>query len=184
MDILYKDLEKVLLTEKQLQKRLVTLGQEITTYYSREKLAALTVICITNGSIIFTADLIRQIGLPLHMDSMRVSSYHGGSRPVSEPEIIANIRLSLKGQHVLVLDDILDTGHTLTKVKSALSTQQPASVKIGVLLDKKERREVPIEADFIGFDIPNEFVVGYGLDYQEKYRNLPCIGVLKPQLIG
>jgi len=182
MHPLINDLEKILVTEEQIQMRIAELGAEIENTYREMGVEELSVIAITNGSIFFTADLMRKINLSTRLDCVRVSSYQDETQPVDEPEIIDNIRLSIHGRHVLMIDDILDTGRTCTKIVEALKTKEPASIKTCMLLDKKGRRDVPFEADYVGFTIPNEFVVGYGLDFAEHYRSLPCIGVVKAEL--
>lgn len=173
------DLDKVLVSEAEIKARLAELGHQITSDYSGKELA---VIAIINGAIIFVADLIRQIRMPVQLDCIRVASYRDETRPVQAPEIIDRIRLNLKGIHVLLIDDILDTGQTLSKITEVISEMKPASIKTCVLLDKDTPRAVDFMADYIGFRIPDSFVVGYGLDFAERYRQLPCIGVLKPQL--
>ncbi|OHE71406.1 MAG: hypoxanthine phosphoribosyltransferase [Verrucomicrobia bacterium GWC2_42_7] len=177
-----RSLSKILISESDIQLRLKSMGQEIIQYSKSAGIDELTVISITNGSIVFTADLIRQIDLPLKLDCIRISSYQSSCSAVTEPKVIHTIRLDIQGKHILLLDDILDTGKTLRCVKDLLNALNPASLKVAVLLDKKERREVKMEADFVGFNIPNEFVVGYGLDFAEYYRNLPCIGILAKEL--
>lgn len=173
------DLEKVLVDENAINKRLGELAEEISrTYHGKE----LAVIAIINGAIIFVADLIRKLDLPLQLDCIRVSSYRDETKPVQKPEIIDRIRLDLGDLHVLLIDDILDTGHTLAHVTEIIRSVGPASLKTCVLLDKTEKRSVNFEPDFVGFQIPDQFVVGYGLDFAERYRHLPCIGVLKPGL--
>jgi len=173
------DLDEVIIEEAAISRRLKQLGQEISNEYKGRELV---VISIINGAIIFTADLIRQIRVPIQLDCIRVSSYRDDTAPVQAPEIIGSIRLELKGADVLLIDDILDTGNTLSRVSEIISSMGPASLKTCVLLDKKTRRSVEFEADFVGFKIPDEFVVGYGLDFAERYRQLPCIGILKPEL--
>ncbi|HCJ12065.1 MAG: hypoxanthine phosphoribosyltransferase [Verrucomicrobia bacterium GWF2_51_19] len=173
------DLERILLTNEQIQTRLKELGATITAYYRQRDVNTITLVCITNGSIVFVADLMRYFDMHVRLDSMRISSYLEGTSASRKPQLAADISLDIRNEHVLVLDDILDTGHTLTKVLDVLGGKAPASVEVCVLLDKKERREVPIQANFVGFEIPNAFVVGYGLDFDQKYRNLACIGVLK-----
>ncbi|ADE54632.1 hypoxanthine phosphoribosyltransferase [Coraliomargarita akajimensis] len=174
-----EDLDKILVSEDAINKRLVELGQEITQAYQGREVA---VIAIINGAVIFVADLIRQINLPVQLDCIRVSSYRDETRPVQEPEVIDRIRLDLKGVDVILIDDILDTGNTLAKITKEIEAMQPASLKTCVLLDKQTPRKVDFNADYVGFEIPDEFVVGYGLDFAERYRHLPCIGVLKPEL--
>jgi hypoxanthine phosphoribosyltransferase len=171
------DLQSVLVTEEQIAARITALGKEIADAYP--EVEELTVIAIVNGALFFAADLIRSIPLPVKFDCMRVSSYRNDTQPVQEPEIIDKVRLDLENQHVLILDDILDTGHTCARVIEEINKLNPASVRFGALLEKRGRREVAVQADFIGFVIPDEFVVGYGLDFAERYRQLRCIGVLK-----
>ncbi len=173
------DLDSILVTEEEIKARLKELGAELNEAYEGRDLA---VIAIINGAIIFVADLIRELNLSLQLDCVRVSSYRDETRPVQEPEIIDKIRLDLEGKDVLIIDDILDTGNTLNRVCEIFTAMKPASLKTCVLLDKKATRSVEFEADFVGFHIPDEFVVGYGLDFAERYRHLPCIGVLKTEL--
>lgn len=172
------DLEKVILDEATIQARLKELGAEINAAYQGRELA---VIAIINGAVIFVADMIRELNLALQLDCIRVSSYRNSTAPVQTPEIIDRIRLDIEGMDVLLIDDILDTGNTLSKVSTVLQSMHPASLKTCVLLDKQVRRSVDYEADFVGFEIPDEFVVGYGLDFAGRYRQIPCIGVLKAE---
>ncbi|PXA05755.1 hypoxanthine phosphoribosyltransferase [Coraliomargarita sinensis] len=174
-----EDLDTILVDEAALKSRLTELGREINATYEGKELA---VIAIINGAIIFVADLIRELNLSIQLDCIRVSSYRDETRPMQEPEIIDKIRLDLKDVDVLLIDDILDTGKTLSRVCQIFRKLQPASLRTCVLLDKQTTRSVDFEADFVGFQIPDEFVVGYGLDFAERYRQLPCIGVLKPEL--
>lgn len=175
----HPDLERILVTEAAIKQRLIVLGAEISKLYGADEL---TVIAVVNGAVFFTADLLRQIKTPVRLDCIRVSSYRNSTRPVGPPRILDSLQLDLEQRHVLLIDDILDTGRTLSVVVAEIQKRKPASVRTCVLLDKKVRREVPLEADFVGFPIPDQFVVGYGLDFAERYRNLPCIGVLKPGL--
>jgi hypoxanthine phosphoribosyltransferase len=174
------DLESILVTEQEIRERVQVLGREITQAY--EHADEITIIAVINGALLFTADLIRHIDMPVRIDCMRVSSYRNDTSPVQEPNIIDMLRLDLEDQHVLIIDDILDTGHTAKRVIREIKKLKPASVKFGALLEKEGRREVETQPDFVGFNIPDEFVVGYGLDFAERYRQLPCIGVLKPEL--
>lgn len=173
------DIDKVLVDEATIRARLKELGAEINQTYEGRDLA---VIAIINGAIIFVADLIRELNIPLQLDSVRISSYKDDTKPVQAPEVIDKIRLDLKGIDVLIIDDILDSGATLANVTKMFQEMEPASLRTCVLLDKKTTRSVDFEADFVGFRIPDEFVVGYGLDFAERYRQLPCIGVLRPEL--
>jgi hypoxanthine phosphoribosyltransferase len=172
-------LESVLVSEADIKKRLRKLGAEITNLYGNEEI---TVISVINGAILFTADLLRHIDNPVRLDCIRVSSYRNETKSTGKPQILGNLSLDLANRHVLLIDDILDTGKTLSMIVGMIKKLQPASVRTCVLLDKRGRREVEFEADFVGFQIPDKFVVGYGLDFAERYRNLPCIGVLKPHL--
>jgi hypoxanthine phosphoribosyltransferase len=173
------DIDQIIVDEETIKKRLKELGEEINRTYEGRDLA---VIAIINGAIIFVADLIRELRIPIQLDCVRISSYRDEAKPVQTPEVIDKIRLDLKGIDVLVIDDILDSGSTLARVTEMFKAMQPASLKTCVLLDKNTTRSVPFEADFVGFRIPDEFVVGYGLDFAERYRQLPCIGVLRPEL--
>lgn len=175
------DLDKVLVTEEQIRLRIRELGHEINQCYAGcgDELVAL--IAIINGAIVFTADLIRQLRLNMELDCVRVSSYRDATSPQTDPQILDHIRLNIEDRHVLLIDDILDTGSTLHRVVAELRHRRPKSIRTCVLLDKHARRTVHFEADFVGFRIPDEFVVGYGLDFAERYRHLPCIGVLKPE---
>jgi len=173
-----KHLDHVLVTPSAIKRRIASLGEKLNTDYANKDMM---VVAIVNGALIFTADLLRQLSSPLRLDCLRASSYHDGTKAVGEPRIVDQMKLDVRGQHVLLVDDILDTGKTLAAVAGLIKAKGAASVKTCVLLDKKARRMVPFEADYVGFEIPNEFVVGYGLDFNERYRNLPCIGVLKPK---
>jgi hypoxanthine phosphoribosyltransferase len=173
------DIDRILVDEITIKNRLKELGQELNEAYEGRDVA---VIAIINGAIIFVADLIRELSIPLQLDCIRVSSYRDNTKPMQEPEVIDKIRLELKDRHVLIIDDILDSGNTLSRVSQMFQAMEPASLKTCVLLDKKTKRSVDFEADFVGFRIPDEFVVGYGLDFAERYRQLPCIGVLRPEL--
>ncbi len=183
MHHLRNDLDKILVSEDQIKTRIIELGREISdAYRNLGEDEAVAVIAITNGAIVFTADLIRHLEVNMELDCVRVSSYRDSATSDQEPEIIDHVRLNLQDRHVLLIDDILDTGSTLAKVVDSLNKLGPRSIRTSVLLDKKARRTVQFNADFVGFYIPDEFVVGYGLDFAERYRHLPCIGVLKPEL--
>jgi hypoxanthine phosphoribosyltransferase len=173
------DLDGILVTETAIKRRLKKLGADISAAYGKEEI---TVVAIINGAILFTADLLRQIANPIRLDCIRVSSYRNDTRSRGKPQLLHSLSLDITDRHVLLIDDILDTGKTLAVVVDLIKKLNPASVRTCVLLDKKGRREVEFEADFVGFQIPDRFVVGYGLDFAERYRNLPCIGILKPHL--
>ncbi|MGI6450244.1 MAG: hypoxanthine phosphoribosyltransferase [Desulfitobacteriia bacterium] len=173
-----KDIAKVLITEEELKKRVAELGEEITKEYQGKELL---VIGIFKGAVPFLADLIRQIKIPLRYDFMAVSSYGASTKSSGAVRILKDLDTSVEDKHVLIVEDIVDSGLTLKYLKENLARRHPLSLKIATLLDKPERREVDVHPDYNGFKIPNEFVVGYGLDYNEVYRNLPYVGVLKPE---
>jgi hypoxanthine phosphoribosyltransferase len=170
-------LKRVLFCEEEIAARLDQLADEITEDYRGKELS---VLAILNGSLIFMADLLRRIPLPLQLDCLLVKSYHGGTESTGQVEFDRTALPDIDGRHVLLLDDILDSGHTLAAIIDTIrSAARPESLKSCVLLRKLKKRSRPVEADYVGFDIEDEFVVGYGLDYREQYRNLPLIGVLK-----
>ncbi|MDQ6623772.1 MAG: hypoxanthine phosphoribosyltransferase [Verrucomicrobiota bacterium] len=176
-----EDLERILFKEETIHARLDEIAAQITRDYRD---LDLTVVAILNGSLIFMADLLRRIPLPLKLDCLSVASYHGGLQTSGEL-IFRQVALpDIAGRHLLILDDILDSGLTLAAVRDKLQTAGPLSVRACVLLQKKKTRLRTVDADYAGFDIEDEFVVGYGLDYMERYRNLPCIGVLRKELIS
>ncbi len=175
----HADLENVLVSEIAIKRRLRKLGTEISSLYGNEEITAIAII---NGSILFAADLLREIKNPVRLDCIRISSYRNETKSAGKPQILHSLTLDLSNRHVLLVDDILDTGKTLALVVQTIKKLRPASVRTCVLLEKKGRREVDFEADFVGFRIPDKFAVGYGLDFAERYRNLPCIGVLKSHL--
>lgn len=177
---MFEDIAEVIVTEKQIAERVAILGQEISELY--RDAGELTIIAVVNGALIFTADLIRNISVPVRVDCMRVSSYREHHRPGREPEIIDMVRLDLRDRHVLVIDAILDTGHTAQKVIKEISKLKPRTLRFAVLLEKAGRREVPPKPNFVGFEIMDQIVIGYGLDFAERYRNLPFIGSLQPDL--
>lgn len=175
------DLARVLFDEKTILARLDEIAAEITRDYRDREL---TVVAILNGSLMFMADLLRRIPLPLKLDCLSVASYHGGIETTGEL-IFRQVALpDIAGRHLLILDDILDSGLTLSAVCEKLQTARPASVRVCVLLQKKKTQLRTVRADYVGFEIEDEFVVGYGLDYMERYRNLPRIGVLRSELIA
>lgn len=175
----HKDLAEILVSEAQIKTRLATLAAEVDKTYAGQEITAIAII---NGALLFTADLLRLINRPVRLDCVRVSSYRNATSAVTEPQLRSSLTIDIENRHVLLIDDILDTGKTLAMVVNLIGALKPASVRTCVLLDKRGRREVPFDADFVGFEIPDRFVVGYGLDFAERYRNLPCIGVLKPAL--
>ena len=178
---LHQDIAKVLVDEVSIRKWVRELGDVINREYARKDLLLVSVL---KGSIIFMADLIRAITIPHEIDFMATSSYGAGTTSSGVVRILKDLNSSIEGRNVVVVEDIIDSGHTLSYLLRILQERRPASLRIMTLLDKPERREVDIHVDWVGFSIPNEFVVGYGLDYDEIYRNLPFIGVLKPGVYG
>ncbi len=176
-----RNILEVLQTQEALRARVAQLGAEITRDYAGK---APVIISVLRGSYIFMADLTRCIDLPCTVDFMSVSSYGAGTSSSGQVKIIKDLSESIEGRDLIIVEDILDSGNTLYYLRDVLLARKPASVKICTLLDKPERREKPIHADYVGFEIPNAFVVGYGLDYAESYRNLPYIGILKPEVYG
>lgn len=176
---LHEDVERVLIDTETLQDRIRELGQIITQTYAGEDLLLLSVL---KGSFIFMADLIRSIQIPHEIDFMATSSYGKGTSSSGVVQIVMDLSQPIEGRNVLIVEDIIDSGYTLSYLRRILNERQPNSLRIMTLLDKPDRREVDIAVDWVGFSIPNEFVVGYGLDYGELYRNLPYIGVLKPSV--
>jgi hypoxanthine phosphoribosyltransferase len=174
----YRDiLAEVLVPEDRLQARIAELGAQISRDYAGQDLL---LVCILRGGVMFLTDLMRRLTVPHAIDFMAVSSYGAGARESSgQVRINFDLNQSIEHRHVLVIEDIVDTGHTIAAVLEILATRRPASLKVCTLLDKSERREVAVPIDYIGFDIPNKFVFGYGLDLDEYYRNLPFIGVVK-----
>lgn len=178
---MHQDVEKILYTEEELKQRVAELGAQITRDYQGKNLVVASVL---RGSYIFMADLTRAIELPLSVDFMAVSSYGAGTTSSGQVEIKKDLSDPIEGKDLLIVEDILDSGNTLYYLMDVLQARKPASIRICTLLDKPERRAKPITATYTGFTIPDAFVVGYGLDYAERYRNLPYVGILKPSVYG
>ena len=172
-------IEKVLITEEQLQARIRELGEELTREYADKDPI---VVGVLKGVVVFYADMVRQLKIPCQMDFMCISSYSGTST-TGNMIVRKDVSADIKGRHVLILEDIFATGNSLDFVVKHLQSKEPASLKICTLLDKPERRKagITLQCDWTGFVVPNEFVVGYGLDFNEHFRNLPYVGVLKPE---
>lgn len=175
------DLDRILFHETTILSRLDELAAQISKDYREREL---TVIAVLSGSLMFMADLLRRIPLPLKLDFLSVASYHGRAETSGEVLFKQVALPDVKDRHILILDDILDSGHTLAAIREKLQTAAPRSIRVCVLLSKKKRRERQVDADYVGFEIEDEFVVGYGLDFMESYRNLPYIGVLRKELIA
>ena len=173
-----KEVERILITETQLARRVKSLAQEVEAdFRGRETV----VVSLLSGTVMFLADLIRHLNLPLRLDFIGVSSYGAGTES-GELVFTKELRIDVRGRDVLLVDDILDTGKTLSRVLPKLKALKPRRIKTCVLLDKAERRVEKIQADYVGFEVPDFFVVGYGLDFAERYRNLPFVGVLHPHI--
>ncbi|WP_020472882.1 hypoxanthine phosphoribosyltransferase [Zavarzinella formosa] len=166
---------RVLITPEQIQQRIDEVARDIAKSYQGQ---SITIVGVLTGCIVFLADLIRRLDLPLKIALVQASSYRGKATTAGTLHIQDDLLPELKGRHILLIDDILDTGTTMKHMVGHLQTLGVASVRTAVLLHKRERQQVAIEPDFVGFNIPNEFVVGYGLDYDDEYRNLPYIGIL------
>lgn len=173
---MYDDLEKILITKEQLRQRIEELGKQLDKdYQGKEPI----MICVLNGSVIFYSDLVRAMKEPVRLSFITLSSYGDGTETMGTVKVVSDLRVDIAGKDVVIVEDIVDSGITLTNLVKMLNERHPASVKIITLLDKYKNRRVPFEPDYYGFKIENEFVVGYGLDYAQKYRNLPEVGVLK-----
>jgi hypoxanthine phosphoribosyltransferase len=176
---MHPDLEKVLFTEEDIQRAVAQIGAQLSTEYSGKNPLF---ICILKGAVMFMADLVKQVTIPMEMDFMAVSSYGDSSRSSGVVRIMKDLDRPVEGRHVVIVEDIVDTGLTLAYLKDLLIRRHAESVKVAALFDKPEGRKMEITPDYYGFTVPNEFIVGYGLDYAEQYRNLPYVGVLKPDI--
>ena len=178
-DNMKEDVLRVLLSEDEIREKVRELGGKITADYKNSNLMLVPVL---KGAVVFLADLMRQIDVPAEIDFMVVSSYGSGVKSSGVVKIVKDLDVPLAGKDILIVEDILDSGLTLSYIKELLESRGPRSIRIATLLDKPSRRKVDLQADYIGFSVPDEFVIGYGLDYDEKYRNLPYIGILKPEV--
>ncbi|MBM4431334.1 MAG: hypoxanthine phosphoribosyltransferase [Chloroflexi bacterium] len=178
MPTLDDDVAEILITEKQIRARTKELGQQISSDYKGKDLL---LICVLKGAVTFLADLMREISIPHAIDFMAISSYGDSTESSGVVRILKDLDSSIVGRHVLIVEDIIDTGRTLNYITQNLRTRHPKSVRICTLLSKPSRREIDIPLDYVGFEIPNKFVIGYGLDFAEVYRSLPYIGVLKKE---
>lgn len=177
--IMENDVKEILFTEEKLAKKVEELGRKISKDYPGEEL---TVVGILKGSNIFMGDLIRKISIPITIDFMVVSSYGQSTESSGIVKVLKDLEHSIEGKNILIVEDIIDTGLTLDYLKENLLRRKPKSLKICTLLDKPGRRQVDLKIDYIGFEIPDQFIVGYGIDYAEKYRNLPYVAVLKEEV--
>ncbi|WIW71351.1 MULTISPECIES: hypoxanthine phosphoribosyltransferase [Anaerosinus] len=174
-----KDIQEVLLDEETLAKRIKEMGEQISKDYEGKEVI---VIGILKGSVIFVADLVREVTVPVSFDFMAVSSYGNRTTTTGTVRILKDLDYDIEGKHVLIVEDIIDSGVTLSYLIEHLAGRKPASLKLCTLLNKPERRKVEVKVDYIGFTVPDAFLVGFGLDYAEKYRNLPFIGILKEEI--
>ncbi|MEQ2519174.1 hypoxanthine phosphoribosyltransferase [Ruthenibacterium sp. CLA-JM-H11] len=174
-----EDVLRVLLSEEEIHAKVKEMGKKITEDYKNSNLMLVTVL---KGAVVFLADIMREIDVPAEIDFMVVSSYGSGVKSSGVVKIVKDLDVPLEGKDILIVEDILDSGLTLSYIKELLASRGPRSIKVATLLDKPSRRKVDLQADYVGFSVPDEFVIGYGLDYDEKYRNLPYIGILKPEV--
>ena len=173
------DILRVLYSEEELEAKCAELGAQISKDYEGKNLLLVSVL---KGAVVFMTDLMRHITVPCSIDFMVVSSYGSGVKTSGVVKIVKDLDADLAGKDLLIVEDILDTGRTLHYLKQLLQDRNPNSIRIATLLDKPERRRAAVRADYVGYQVPDEFVVGYGLDYDEKYRNLPYVGILKPEV--
>ncbi len=176
---MHEDIKNILINEEQIKKRVQELGEQLSKEYEGKKVI---MICLLKGAAYFACDLSRAMTIPVRMEFMVASSYGDSTTTSGSVAVRLDVKDDIAGLHVLLVDDIIDTGLTFARVKNLLQTKNPASIKTVAMCDKEERRMNGMEADYVGFTIPDEFVVGYGLDYAGDYRNLPYIGVLKPSV--
>ncbi len=173
-----KTIGEVIYTREDIKKRVEELGKQISEEYAGKEII---LVCILKGSFAFTADLAREIDIPCSIEFMQVSSYSNGTTTSGSLKIIKDINVPVDGKHLLIIEDIIDTGITLNNLKKMFDTRNPASVKLCAFLDKPSRRQAPIEADYVGFAVEDNFLVGYGLDYAQHFRNLPYVAILKEE---
>ncbi len=177
---MFDDIAKVLISEEDLQTRIKALAKEMNQVYSDVEPPLL--VCILKGAFIFLADLTRHLTFRHEVEFMEVSSYGKSTKSSGVVRILLDLETNIEGRHVVIVEDIVDSGRTLNYIVRNFSTRNPASLRIATLLNKPDRREMEVPTDFVGFEVPDEFVLGYGLDYAEQYRNLPYIGILKPEV--
>lgn len=181
---MHKDIQEVLFTEEQIAQRVEEIGAQITRDYAERAANGepIMMISILRGAAIFMADLSRKIELPVEMDYMAISSYGDGAKSSGVVRILKDLSSEIKGTHLIIAEDILDSGLTLTYLLKNLASREPASIEVATLLRKQTLAQAKIDCKYVGFECPDQFIVGYGLDYAERYRNLPYIGILKPEV--
>lgn len=182
---MHEDIQEVLFSEEEIAARVAEIGAQITKDYAgvvEQDGQGIILISVLRGAAIFMADLAREIKLPLEMDYMAISSYGNGAKSSGVVRILKDLSSEVEGRHIIVAEDILDSGLTLTYLMKNLASRNPASIEVATLLRKKTLAQAEIDCKYVGFECPDQFIVGYGLDYAERYRNLPYIGVLKPEV--
>lgn len=177
--MIHDDIKSVLISEEEIRETVLKLGEQINKDYEGKEIIFAVIL---KGSLVFAADLMRCLTMPVKLDFMQASSYGDSTESSGFIKIKKDLENNVCGKHVLIIEDIIDSGNTLSKLKKLLLEREPASVKICTLLSKPSRREIDVDVEYIGKEIPDEFVVGYGLDFNEKYRNLPYVGILKPKV--
>ncbi|WP_251575472.1 hypoxanthine phosphoribosyltransferase [Limosilactobacillus agrestimuris] len=171
------DIERVLYSEEEINRRMNELAKQLTAEYKEQRPL---IISVMTGAVLFTVDMIKRMDIMAKLDFIDVSSYYGGTSSTGEVKLVQDLKSDIRGRSILIMEDIVDTGHTLKFLIDLLKERGAKSVKVCTLLDKPEGRQVEVKADYVGFNVPNEFLVGYGLDYKGYYRNLPYVGILKP----
>ncbi|MDD2568220.1 MAG: hypoxanthine phosphoribosyltransferase [Clostridia bacterium] len=179
---MHKDFENILFTEKEVVSRIEEMGQEVSAYYKNKGIEQIAVIGVLKGAFIFMADLVRKISIGVEIDFVQISSYGVGAVTSGKPVFKKDVDIDIEGKHILLVEDIVDTGITLTALKKFFAERKPASITLCTLVDKPSRRKVDLKPEFRGFAVPDKFIVGYGMDYAEKYRDLPYIGILSPNI--
>ena len=170
-------IERVLYSEEEINRRMDELAKQLTAEYKEQRPL---IISVMTGAVLFTVDMIKRMDIMAKLDFIDVSSYYGGTSSTGEVKLVQDLKSDIRGRSILIMEDIVDTGHTLKFLIDLLKERGAKSVKVCTLLDKPEGRQVEVKADYVGFNVPNEFLVGYGLDYKGYYRNLPYVGILKP----
>ena len=173
------DIEKVLFAKEQLAEKVAELGRKISQDYAGQEIFA---VCILKGAVVFYSDIVRAIDVPVQLDFMIASSYGASTESSGTVKILKDLDYDIEGKHVIIIEDIIDSGLTMNYLMKYFRERKPASVKLCALLSKPSRRKADVQIDYCGAEVPDEFLVGYGLDYAEKYRNLPCIGILKREI--
>ncbi len=181
MEEIKKDIDKILIPAEEIEKKIAELSEQLTAEYKEKDL---TIVAILNGSLIFLSDLVRHLPFPMRLDTLMADTYGAQTFPKTETKLLNSLKVDIKDRDVLIIDDIIDTGKTLQKVMEDVNRFEPRSLKTCVLLDRPHRRQVGLQPDYHGFVVGNEFVVGYGLDFNNRYRNLPFIATLKAECYG